>query len=410
MNNIVVRGLSFLQRRLEFYLYRFSIPSKVKRMRQKSKIKVLFVISEVSIWKTESLYCEMQKHSRFEPLLGVALIVADKPSESFRKFKILTKYLTAKKYSYVELFGRDISDKIKPDIIFYQQPYEGFIDGNLFFRNNKDSLFCYVNYGFNSISQNWLGELEYFQYCSKIFFENTVSKDYYMSVLYGFNQKDLTVTGLPFQDILERSKAEFPDPWKPQCQRKKRIIWAPHHTIPIEKNLLDYSTFLDVADFMLNIAVECKNDIQIAFKPHPFLLKKLYNVWGKDKTDAYYQEWSQLENTQYEAGEYYGLFKHSDALIHDCGSFTIEYLYMSNPVMYLSNGKPHTDTLNDFGRAAYDTHVIGKTEEDVLQFIQDVVNGKDRLKNQREHFLREYLTIPYNGNASQNIIYSILNE
>ncbi len=410
MNNIVVRGLSFLQRRLEFYLYRFSIPSKVKRMRQKSKIKVLFVISEVSIWKTESLYCEMQKHSRFEPLLGVALIVADKPSESYRKFKILTKYLTAKKYSYVELFGRDISDKIKPDIIFYQQPYEGFIDGNLFFRNNKDSLFCNVNYAFNSIGQKWVGGSEYLHYCWQTYYENIVAMNYYESVTPFITRTKGHVTGLPFQNMLERSKAEFPDPWKPQGQRKKRIIWAPHHTIPIEKNLLDYSTFLDVADIMLDIAVECKNDTQIAFKPHPFLLKKLYNIWGKDKTDAYYQEWSQLENTQYEAGEYYGLFKHSDALIHDCGSFTIEYLYMSNPVMYLSNGKPHTDTLNDFGRAAYDTHVIGKTKEDVLQFIQDVVKGKDRLKNQREHFLREYLTIPYYGNASQNIINSILKE
>ena len=68
-------------------------------MRQKPKIKMLFVISEISIWKTESLYCEMLKHPRFEPILGVGLIAADKPSESIRKFTTLLDYISQKKYS-----------------------------------------------------------------------------------------------------------------------------------------------------------------------------------------------------------------------------------------------------------------------------------------------------------------------
>ena len=277
MNHIVVRVLSFLQRRLEFYLYRISIPSKVKRMRQKTKIKVLFVVSEVSIWKTESLYCEMQKHPRLEPLLGVTLTTADKPSESYRKFKLLTKYLTDNNYSYVELYGCDISDKIKPDIIFYQQPYEGVIDGNLFFRNNKDSLFCHVNYGFNSIGQKWVGRSEYLHYCWQTYYENIVAMNYYESVTPFITRSKGHVTGLPFQNILEKNKDEFNNPWKPQDKAKNKIIWAPHHTISSRSNLLNYSTFLDIADIMLNIAEKYKDYIQIAFKPHPFLLKNLYN-------------------------------------------------------------------------------------------------------------------------------------
>ena len=93
MNSIILRGLSYLLRKLTFYLYRRSIPNKVKEMRKKPKIKVLFVVSELSIWKTEHLYCEMLKHPRFQPVLGLVLLAADKPSESVRKFDILTKYL-----------------------------------------------------------------------------------------------------------------------------------------------------------------------------------------------------------------------------------------------------------------------------------------------------------------------------
>lgn len=408
MNNIVIRGLSFLQRKLEFYLYRLSIPSKVRILRAKQKIKVLFVVSEVSIWKTEDLYVEMLNHPRFEPVLGVALLTADKPSEAFRKFGLLTKYLSDKNYSYVELFGNDISGNVKPDIIFYQQPYGGVIDTNLFFCNNKEALFCHVNYGFNSIGQKWVGASLYLHYCWQTYYENSTSMNYYESVLPALSRKNAHITGLPFQNILEKDKAEFVDPWKPQNKIKKRIIWAPHHTIPTANNLIEYSTFLDVADIMLSIAQEYKECIQIAFKPHPFLMKKLYNVWGKDRTDSYYQKWTQMENTQLETGEYYGLFKHSDAMIHDSSSFTIEYLYMGNPVMYLSNGKPHTETLNDFGKAAYDTHVIGETREDIVLFIKDIIYGNDRLKIQREQFLKKYLMIPKTGNASLNIIDSIL--
>ena len=409
MNNIIVRGLSYLQRKMEYYLYRMSIPSKVRTMREKPEIKVLFVVSEVSIWKTETLYCEMLKHPRFEPILGVSLLTADKPSEAIRKFELLTKYLSGKNYSYVELYGSDIRNKIKPDIIFYQQPYDGFIDGELFFRNCENSLFCHVNYGFNSIGQKWVGALPYFHHCWQFYYENSIAMDYYESVMPSSSRNKGCITGMPFQDILKKDKSEFADPWKSQIKSKKRVIWAPHHTIPTVSNMFEYSTFMEVADVMLEIAQEYSDDIQMAFKPHPFLLKKLYNIWGKDKTDLYYQKWAQLENTQIEAGEYYGLFKRSDAMIHDCCSFTIEYLYTGNPVMYLSNGKPHTETLNDFGKAAYETHVIGKSKEDIVCFIQDVIKGEDRLKIEREQFLKKYLTIPDSGNASLNIINSILN-
>ena len=76
--------------------------------------------------------------------------------------------------------------------------------------------------------------------------------------------------------------------------------------------------------------------------------------------------------------------------------------------MYLSNGKPHTETLNNFGKAAYETHVIGQSKEDIVQFINDVISGKDKMKVEREQFLEKYLKIPDTGNASLNIIDCIL--
>lgn len=404
-------ALSSVLNLMKLYRYRSSIPSKVAAIRQKPKIKVLFVISEISLWKTEDLYCEMLKHPRFEPVLGVTLLTADKPSEAIRKFTRLTEYLTERNYEYEELYGNDIKNNIRPDIIFYQQPYDGLFDSHLFYQNNKEALFCNVYYAFNTIGQKWVAASPYLHHCWQIYYENKVAMDFCESIMPSISRDKARFTGLPFQNSLEKDKSEFTDPWKPQETQKKRIIWAPHHTIPTAaNNLLDYSTFLDVADVMVEIAEKYKDQVQIAFKPHPFLLKKLYNLWGKEKADAYYQKWAQMENTQLESGDYHALFKHSDAMIHDCGSFTIEYLYAGNPVMYLSNGRPHTDTLNQFGKAAYDTHVIGSKEDDIKSFIQDVISGKDALKTERAAFLKDYLTIPDTGIATQNIINCILNN
>lgn len=70
----------------------------------------------------------------------------------------------------------------------------------------------------------------------------------------------------------------------------------------------------------------------------------------KRKTDRYYSEWESLSNAQLETGKYVDLFMTSDAMIHDCGSFTIEYHYTLKPVMYLVKGEEHTKMMNAFAK------------------------------------------------------------
>ena len=53
-------------------LYRKMMPLKIKRIRSKKVIKVLFVITEVGPWKTKELYAAMVKHKRFSPFIGIS--------------------------------------------------------------------------------------------------------------------------------------------------------------------------------------------------------------------------------------------------------------------------------------------------------------------------------------------------
>lgn len=45
---------------------------KIKRIRSKKVIKVLFVITEVGPWKTKELYKTMVTHKRFRPFIGIS--------------------------------------------------------------------------------------------------------------------------------------------------------------------------------------------------------------------------------------------------------------------------------------------------------------------------------------------------
>ena len=129
-----------------------------------------------------------------------------------------------------------------------------------------------------------------------------------------------------------------------------------------------------------------------------------------ERTEAYYKKWDNPGVSHLELGEYIGLFKHSDAMIHDCGSFTIEYMYSGNPVMYLVKKTRRTDNMTQYAKQAYDLHYKGKKHEDIEQFIQDVISGNDPLKEARLQYVASELTPPHGKTACQNIINAILGE
>ena len=127
------------------------------------------------------------------------------------------------------------------------------------------------------------------------------------------------------------------------------------------------------AELMITIAKKYSDKIQIAFKPHPHLFRELceHKEWGETKTRDYYNQWANMENTQLETGEFIDLFMTSDAMIHDSGSFCVEYHYSGNPVMYVAdNFEKQVEAMADFGKLAMQQHYVGKTEEDIVDFIE----------------------------------------
>ena len=387
---------------IRLWIYRESIPIKVWKLRRKDKIRVLYVIQSLGAWKSESLYTAMLKHGRFDPLIMVV------KANDENDISNIARYLDAKHYKYIlNEESLPISSFLKPDIILYQKPYDGALAWEMSFQKNLYSLFCYVNYSFHSIDADWVYDTGLFDNCWQVYFENELCLEGYKR-LKGKRARNAVVTGLPVMDELQTPKDVLDSPWKEQSIKKKKIIWAPHHSIG-DCWGTHQSTFLEYADYMVEVAKQFSGEVQFAFKPHPILRGKLNVLWGKEKTDMYYAFWETSPNTQLEEGKYIDLFKYSDALIHDCVSFTVEYLYTGNPALFLCRkGDKTENTLNSFAKRAKYCHYLAKDKQDIKSFIEHVIAGDDIMLLERESFYKTNLVPPGEQSSVNNIIDAII--
>ena len=102
-----------------------------------------------------------------------------------------------------------------------------------------------------------------------------------------------------------------------------------------------------------------------------------------------------MPNTQLETGLFIDLFKTSDAMVHDSDSFQVEYLYVNKPVMFVKQSREQQDT-TELCRRAIDSHYIGRSMDDVRQFVEMVLRGEDTMREQRQQFFNNYL-LPKTG-------------
>lgn len=400
------RKLRFI---IEVHFYNnFILPKLLKRIQKKTRLSVGFVAWNVPMWKYHNLYKAMGKSNRFDPFVILSLSPGKDETTNRLELEDMKKTFFERGYKIYERvqpsdlhFEKELLNKV--DIVFFVQPYLPCrMEKHL-----RKLVLCYSDYAFwnrrvmdwgqNTLLHNicllhFVSSIELISEIKKIR-ENGGRNVFYGGYLYG-------------DELLGWKKSENSNPWKEQPQEKKKIIWAPHFSVD-PKHVLPISSFLKICDSMLELAEEFKDEVQFAFKPHPYLYSKLCEegFWGKEKADAYYEKWKNMENGQLETGKYEDLFFHSDAILHDCGSFIFEYLYTKNPCMYLCEDESY---FNEIAKDALACYYRGTTKEEIRTFIQDVViGGSDILKEKREAFYQEHLLPPNGKSAAENIIDSL---
>lgn len=399
-------------------LYNYIVPRQHKKAIHKlshkeTPIKCVFLALFDSVWKYDGVYRLLQNDPRFEPIILVCPIVNYGYDNMINKMEDCYSFMKNKDYNVILSYDRithryvDLRADLNPDIIFYTNPYKGLIDDRYYVDRFADILSVYVPYcaqeGLPTPMSYNLDSHNRFWRCYTI---SDYHKEYSKSLAVNHG-KNVKVTGFPQIELfLKNSKASSDLCWKQKESSKKRIIWAPHHTFEAVGSV-DYSTFLKYSHFMIAMAEKYKDQVQWVFKPHPLLRNKLDILWGKDRTETYYSKWEKMENTSYIKGDYVDLFLTSDAMIHDSGSFILEYLYVNKPVLRPLNNIPLNKLYNQFALDCLHNYYFADTEEEIEQFIKMVIVGEDPQKESRTRFLREYLKVDTELTPSHIIVEDI---
>ena len=387
----------------------------VRKLRKRKQINIVFIAMSLSMWRFQNLYNLLSKHPKFNVNILIFPCISYTEEQRMKDKQKLMQYLDENAMSYIPYLedkpNLEVLDIMKnSDVLFYPQPYWDIFPGEVGYRKFYHKLLCYSPYAFWMSKGDWSYNLPLHNFSWKVFYPTTLHKKDAMEIAYNRGRNVEVVGYLNTDNFMRKS---FKTVWKFQKIQKKRIIWAPHFTISSE-GFVEQSNFLWMSDFMLDIAGLYADKIQIAFKPHPRLFSELVNhkEWGYNRATYYYNQWKMSDNTQLESGDFVDLFMTSDAMIHDCGSFCVEYHYSQKPVMYIAeNFEEQVSLKGEFGQLAMRQHYIGKNQQDIIDFIDNVVlKGEDPMKEGREQFKKDYLLPPNGKTVVQNTMDALLKE
>ena len=142
-----------IKTRLKWYYFdHIRVPLNVRRIKHKEQIRVLFILTELSIWKSEPLYQKMLEHPRFVPIIGITPTNADREEARER----IRDYCKKKNYGFINIsVEQTFVSQTQADIILYAEPYQWLYWPKHRFTNNKSALFVYVPYAMHSVLEDW---------------------------------------------------------------------------------------------------------------------------------------------------------------------------------------------------------------------------------------------------------------
>lgn len=382
------------------------------------KLKVCLFVSRSSCWMFDGLYKILEQSNQFSPYVVVKPFMSQGKNKMIEFMNntyndmLLKGYRVIKTYDISNDRFLDIRKTLNPDIVFYTKYWLPHFHPLYYIDNFMDKLTFYVPYSFDCAAHDAVYEFELLNLVDR-FLYTTYSQKKIAEKNMPNKATNVHVVGSPKLEKFFDPNYTCSDPWKPQNKKKKRIIWAPHHEDITKSYMYQFDSFYYICDFMLNLADKYKEQIQIAFKPHPLLRGKLESRWGKKISDQYYEKWENNDNSQLEEGEFIDLFLTSDAMILDSLSFIAEYSVLNKPAFFTIS--PTTRPLfNDFGKKLY-TEILYHTDEkiglenSIIRYIDKVVlGGEDVLYEKRQRFIEDVFEIDLKTTPSRKIYDNII--
>ncbi len=388
--------------------------NKLKIIREKYKnnepISIVFLVNMTSMFPAESLMKILTNNDKFRISLYVIPDIRFGDKEMFRIYndtynELKNKYPYIKHSIHINKANNIILDWYdvinEADIVCYPSPYiVSYSLYNPYYAVQKNILSIHINYGFfRSKYDRIIYNMDNYNNFWKVFLETEINFNEYK--IYGqCEATNSIIVGYAKMDKLsDYIKNEKP-------RDRKRIVIAPHHSVDGGANQsLSLSNFERYATLFLELPQKYP-DIDFVFRPHPVLFTVLRksNKWGDEKVDNYLNKMKSFPNVTYSTeGDYLEIFANSDGIIQDSGSFLVEYFYTFKPCCYmLKSPNDISDKFNELGVKCLEHVYIAYDEKQITNFIENVINNNDYMKEDRIKFAKKEIMINY-PNVSKKI-------
>lgn len=394
-------ALGFLQKHMSDRQYceltREIFNKGIQRMKNKSRIRVAFVVFLDTTWSGKYLYEALKKDERFQPFILVLPIYNDK--NAYMRIKQYYKkngYRTLGYEEWERKHSKDKKDGRLADIVIHASLYEFGPEEIRLPRLLLSSLHVMMPYSFwLDLGSDKLFETTNSQCIWKFFCPSYIHKQIGLRKC-KIGKINMVYSGYPkmdnFYDIQIESNIDI---WKYSDETKQavKIIYAPGYSSTERVN--QFSTFSFNYMWLYKYAKSHQKTTSWVYRPHPDLGQSLVSSGVFCRVEQYqnYERlWRELPNaTVITGGDYDQIFATSDGMILDSNSFVSGYQYVGKPILFLKNGMAQ---LNEYGSKIQKIlyTAAGDDYQKIEEFIENVlIEKKDTMKMERKKFFEKYL-------------------
>lgn len=398
---VLLRVMDLVSEEVYFNIHCLIENEIIKNLKKKEKVRVCFICMLDSFWSCDCLYDQLGKSVEFEPYIVIWPTYDEKTNQRTRG------YYNEKGYNVCE-YTDLVKDEFRESIFFYFTVYSQKEESGNIEQRRMDSLIAIIPYTFwydecsNTLLSHRNAQLAWRIYCPTAVHMQLGQK---LNLL---GRKNLRYSGYPKMDNFYKGDCQKAK-WKSENSQARRIIYAPGYYFVGDSN---FSTFEMNGNFFLEYAKNHASTTSWIIRPHPVMGQTLVNAGIYESLieyENYLEAWRRLGNADVSiGGEYYNLFRSSDALITDSISFLSGYQYTGKPLLLLQRN--NCGEINEYGEKLVE--VLYKTNGDnyreIERFISDVVcNNNDDMLDLRKNFFECYLDYnKQNGMLANDYIFS----
>lgn len=380
------------------------------------KIRIVFLFQIASFYPSwESLLESCKTDERVD----ARLVFLDETNTE--KSQMLTAHSFLEENSMVyENFDQFSFEQFRPHILVIQTPYDEWHRKEEHWANRfreQGFRLVYIPYGIEISDTEDSHKLHFntnvINNCWRIYtFSETMCEDY---MKYSSNGSSVRALGLPrFDYYYKAKKTSLPEHVETRRNGRPVVLWKVHFPKIIYENEQNITVTPSLDEYVKFAEKICNyKELFFVLMPHPKFLEKNKNPETQAKLSQIIETVAASENTWIDTNQDYRnslmcanyIIVDRSAVMVEAGALGVPVLYMSNPIYY----EPVTKAI----KSLIDSYYQGTTCEDMCNFLDMCLSGKDIMLTARKRAFKE--CIPYfdgkcGERVKEDMINGVINE